>query len=142
MKRDGICVPCILIQKAVPAVPPPPPHVRENSSLSSFAFSALRSQSSSGLTAPCFLHTYIPDANPCLLHLPNHPSHTLIQINRMTEGSDPTDDSRCCLFYHPDSVMPLICERFFEQIRGKCAHRDLCRYFPEKKRIGEGRRRL
>ena len=65
-----------------------------------------------------------------------------VQINRMTEGSDPTDDSRCCLFCRPDSVMPLICVGVFEQIREKCAHRDLCRYFPEKKRIGKGRRRL
>ena len=65
-----------------------------------------------------------------------------IQINKKTEGSDPTDDSRCCLFCRPDSVITLICVGVFEKIRGKCAHRDLCRYFPEKKRIGEGRRRL
>ena len=142
MKEDGICDEGILIQKAVPAVPPPPPHVRENSPVSPSAFSALRSQSSSGQTALCFLHTYISDANPCLLHFPKH-SVNLPRTNQQNDRGERSDKRQPMLSVLPPRFCNAVdmCGGFLNK-SGECVYRDLCRYFPEKKRIGEGRRRL
>ena len=90
-------------------------------------------------TGSTVLFAYIYSRRKSLSFAPPEPSCTLspIQINKMTEGSDPTDDSRCCLFCRPDSVMLLICVGVFEQIRGKtCTQRFVSIFSGEKTNRG------
>ena len=89
------------------------------------------------------LFAYIYFRRKSLSSAPSEPSCTHSHTNQQNDGGERSDRRQ------PDAVCSAALIQwccwsvwFFEQIRGKCTHRDLCRYFPEKKRIGEGRRRL